>query len=58
MPKKPIFLAQSVSGTAIALTAVFILFHGSVFPENNSGIAIVLGIVGTGLIATSKILKN
>ena len=30
------------------------MFHGSIFAENNSGIATVIGIVGIGLIATSN----
>jgi tellurite resistance protein TehA-like permease len=52
---KNCFLAQFVLGLVIALVAAYIMFHGSIFPENNSGIAIVLGIVGIGVIATSRI---
>ena len=45
---------QFVLGILIALTGAAIMFHGDVFGENNSGIAIVIGIVGIGLIATSN----
>ena len=37
-------------GLVIALFASFTMWHGSLFGENNSGIAIVILIVGIGLI--------
>lgn len=40
-----------VLGIIIALFGAFVMWHGSLFGENNSGIAIVIGIVGLGLIA-------
>ena len=43
-----------IIGLLIALTGAYIMFHGSIFAENNSGIATVIGIVGIGLIATSN----
>jgi hypothetical protein len=41
-----------VIGLILALSAAYIMFHGSIFPENNSGIAIVMVIIGIGLIST------
>jgi hypothetical protein len=58
MFKKNLSIVQFSAGLVIALFAAFVMWHGSVFPESNSGIAIVLGIVGIGLIATSKIRKS
>jgi len=43
-----------ILGILTALTGAYIMFHGSIFAENNSGIAIVIGIIGIGLIATSN----
>ena len=40
-------------GLAIALFGAFVMWHGSIFGENNSGIATIIGIIGIGLIATS-----
>ena len=48
-------LIQFVLGIIVALIGAGIMFHGSIFGENNSGIAIVIGIIGIGLIATSNI---
>jgi len=45
---------QLILGILIALTGAVIMFHGNIFGENNSGIAIITGIVGISLIATSK----
>jgi len=47
-------------GISCALTGAGILFHGYVFNENNTGIAIVMGIIGICLISTSPtgILKK
>jgi len=41
-------------GLLLALTGAFLMWHGSILGENTIGIAIVTGIVGIGLIATSK----
>jgi hypothetical protein len=46
-------LIMFILGVADALIAAFIMFHGHVFEENNSGIATVIGIIGIGLIASS-----
>ena len=48
------FVIQFVLGIIVALIGAAIMFDGSIFGENNSGIAIVIGIVGIGLIATSS----
>ena len=45
---------QFIAGICTALIGAGIMFHGNIFGENNSGIAIVVGIIGIGLIATSK----
>ncbi|MDD5012621.1 MAG: hypothetical protein PHQ66_03195 [Candidatus Nanoarchaeia archaeon] len=47
-------LVQFIIGIIIALAGAGIMFQGNFFGENNTGIAIVIGIVGIGLIATSK----
>ena len=47
-------LIQFVLGIIVALIAAFIMFDGSIFGENTTGIAIVIGIIGIGLIATSS----
>ena len=39
----------------VALIGAGIMFHGSIFGENNSGIAIVIGIIGIGIISSSNI---
>ncbi len=41
-------------GLAIALIAAFLMFNGSALGENTPGYAIVLGIIGIGLIANSR----
>jgi len=51
---------QFVLGIIIALTGAAIMFHGSIFGENNSGIATIIGItiigiIGIGIIASSSI---
>ncbi len=46
---------QFVLGIIAALIGAAIMFHGNVFGEHNTGIAIVLGIIGIGLIAGSSI---
>jgi len=52
---KKFFIIQFVVGIIIALIGAFIMFHGSIFEENNSGIATIIGIIGIGLIASSHI---
>ena len=47
-------LIMFIAGICIALIGAVIMFHGSIFAERNSGIAIVIGIIGIGLIATSN----
>lgn len=46
-----------VIGILTALAGAFIMWHGNLFGENNSGIAIVIGIIGIGLIATNSPMK-
>ena len=54
--KKPqkISIIIFIIGLLTALFGAFVMFHGSIFAENNSGIATVIGIVGIGLIAASN----
>ena len=56
---RKISLILFIAGICIALIAAGIMFHGNIFGERNSGIAIVIGIIGIGVIATSnfKLLK-
>ena len=49
------FLIQFVLGIIVALIGAGIMFHDSIFRENNSGIAIVIGIIGIGIITTSNV---
>lgn len=53
-------LIQFTIGLACALIGAYVMFNGSILGENNSGIAIVLGIIGIGLISASPmgILKD
>ncbi len=46
--------ASFVVGLTIALIAAFLMFNGNVLGENTPSYAIVLGIIGIGLIANSK----
>ncbi|UCD08833.1 MAG: hypothetical protein JSU79_10830 [Dehalococcoidales bacterium] len=46
----PLFLI----GIVLSLTAAFFMFDGDILGENTTGIAIVTGIIGIGLIATSN----
>ena len=48
------FSIHFILGVIVALIGAGIMFHGSIFAENNSGIATVIGIIGIGLIATSS----
>jgi uncharacterized membrane protein len=54
--KKPqkISLVLFIVGICVALTGAYIMFHGNIFTENNSGIATIIGIIGIGLIASSN----
>ena len=45
---------QFILGIIVALIGAVIMFEGSILGENNTGIAIVIGIIGIGLIATSS----
>jgi hypothetical protein len=49
------FSIQLVLGIIVALIGASIMFHGSIFGERTTGIAIVIGIIGIGIIATSNI---
>jgi hypothetical protein len=51
--KKALF----VLGIVLALIAAAIMFQGSLFGERTTGIAIIIGIVGICLIATSSPCK-
>jgi hypothetical protein len=51
---KPLFIL----GILIALTGAFLMWHGSILGENTTGIATVIGIIGIGLISTSRISKK
>lgn len=43
-----------VLGFVLALTGAFLMWDGSILGENTTGVAIVIGVVGLGLIAKSK----
>ena len=51
---KKSFIPLFIIGLGLALTAAFFMFDGDILGENTTGIAIVIGIVGIGLIATSN----
>ena len=51
---KPLFIL----GILVALTGAFLMWNGSILGENTTGIATVIGIVGIGLIAMSRISKE
>jgi hypothetical protein len=44
-----------VLGILLCLIGAFVMFEGNILGENNAGWAIVIGIVGIGLIATSDV---
>ena len=48
---------QFVLGIVVALIGAAIMFLGNIFGDYNTGVAIVMGIVGIGLIATSRVRK-
>jgi len=39
-------------GVTVCLTGAFLMWDGSIFGENTSGIATIIGIIGTGLLGT------
>jgi len=39
-------------GVTVCLTGAFLMWDGSMFGENTSGIATIVGIIGIGLIGT------
>ena len=43
-----------IAGICIAVIGAGIMFHGNIFGERNIGIAIIIGIIGIGLIASSN----
>ena len=47
-------LIQFIIGIIMALAGATIMFHGNIFGENNTGIAIIIGFLGIALIAISK----
>lgn len=51
-------MVQFVLGILLALTGAFLMWNGSILGERTTGIATVVGIVGLGLIATSRIKKE
>ena len=54
MKNKGPFL-QFTIGLACALIGAYVMFQGNIFGENNTGIAIVIGIIGIGIISSSQI---
>lgn len=50
---KKFFVIHFIAGVIVALIGAFIMFHGSIFEENNSGIATVIVIIGIGILASS-----
>ncbi len=48
-------------GVATCLAGAFLMFYGSILGSDTTGIATILGIIGIGIISTSKTpgkLKN
>lgn len=41
-------------GVLVCLMGAFLMFHGSMLGERTTGIATVVGIIGIGIISTSK----
>ncbi len=44
-----------VLGLSLCLIGAIVMLEGNIFGENNSSSAIVIGIVGVGLVATSDV---
>jgi hypothetical protein len=57
-PKIAINNPLFILGILVALTGAFLMWHGGILGENTTGIATVIGIVGIGLIATSRKSKK
>ena len=55
MYKNKVSFAQWIIGIVLALIAAYFMFDGDILGENTTGISIVIGIVGIGLIATSNV---
>ncbi len=55
MNRRALFAIQFALGVALALVAAFFMIDGDTVGENTTGIAIVILIIGLGLIATSPI---
>jgi len=53
-----IMMKQFIIGILVSLTGAFLMWNGSILGENTTGIATVIGIVGIGLIATSRKSKK
>ena len=51
---KKTFLPLFITGLVLALAGAFFMFNGDILGENTTGIAMVIGIVGIGLIAVSN----
>ncbi len=49
------FVIHFVVGIIIALIGAVIMFDGSIFGEDHTGIASIIGVIGIGIIATSII---
>jgi hypothetical protein len=47
--------ASFILGIILCLIGAFLMFEGNILGENNTGWAIVMGIVGISLIATSGV---
>ena len=45
---------RKVFGVVTCLTGAFLMFHGSILGSDTTGIATILGIIGIGIISTSK----
>ena len=49
------FLIHFALGIIVALIGAGIMFHGSIFEDNNSGIATIIGFIGICIISSSGI---
>jgi len=56
MERKTVSMIIFISGICLVMIGAGIMFHGNVLPERNSGIAMIIGIFGIGLIGTSGTL--
>ncbi|MGD8505390.1 MAG: hypothetical protein PVF15_01845 [Candidatus Bathyarchaeota archaeon] len=45
-------------GVSLSLMGAFLMFHGSILGERTTGIATLIGILGTGTIAMSRARKR